>query len=82
MLALFCLLSRSASQSGSGVGKGGLSGCVGPFALFSKCSGSLQASNSLTLPLLGRTHSQQFEPLESLSRDHGDHIHFTEKAHF
>lgn len=31
MLARFCRLSKSASQSGKGVGKGGLRGCVGPY---------------------------------------------------
>ena len=30
MFALLCFLSSSASQSGSGVGKGGFNGCVGP----------------------------------------------------
>lgn len=84
-------LRRRASQRGRGVGKGGFSGCVGPWWEW-RVSWSVLTSNGLA-PLLAlltsgleagvlATHSQELEGFEALARDHCHLLHFAEEADF
>lgn len=84
-------LRRRASQRGRGVGKGGLSGCVGPWWDW-RVSQSVLGGNGLA-PLLAlltsgleagvlATHSQELEGFEALARDHRHLLHFAEEADF
>ena len=76
MFARFCFLSRRASQSGSAVGKGGFNEGVDPCNLHI----SLKICVYMCPQRVSLTHSEQFEAVEFLARDHGDELHFAEEA--